>query len=45
MRSSNFAIDKIIPAALWPTQPLTEMGTSDFPEEPDNSTAICEPIV
>jgi hypothetical protein len=55
MRSLDFSIDLILPAALLPlgwTQPLTEMSTKNLPvgkERPvckvDILTAICEPIV
>jgi hypothetical protein len=52
VRSLDFTIDLILPAALWPlgsTQPLTEMSTSNLPggkgrpaHKADNLTAICE---
>jgi hypothetical protein len=55
MRSLNFSIDLILPAALWAlglTQPLTEMSTKNLPggkgrpaRGADNFTAIYEPIV
>jgi hypothetical protein len=53
MRSLDFSIDLILPAALRPWgQPLTEMSTRNLPggkgrsaREVDNITAICEPIV
>jgi hypothetical protein len=54
MRSLDFSMDPILPAALWPmgsTQRLTEMSTRNLPggkgrpaREADNLTAICEPI-
>jgi hypothetical protein len=54
VRSSDFLIDLILPAALWAlgsTQPLTEMSTMNLPgvkgrlaHKADNLTAICEPI-
>jgi hypothetical protein len=55
MRSLDFSIDLILPAALWAlglTQPLTEMSTRNLPRVKgrpargaDNLTSICEPIV
>jgi hypothetical protein len=56
MRSLDFSIDLILPAALWAlgssTQPLTEMSTRNHPgakgrlaRGADNLTAICEPTV
>jgi hypothetical protein len=55
MRSLDFSIDLMFPAAIWPrgsTQPLTEMGTRDLPgrkgrpaRKVDNLTAICVPTV
>jgi hypothetical protein len=52
MRSLDFSIDLILPAALWAlesTQPLTEMSTRNLPggkgrpaRKADNLTAICE---
>jgi hypothetical protein len=49
MRSLDFSIDLILPAAIWP---LTEMNTRNVPgckgrpaHGPDNFTAISEPIV
>jgi hypothetical protein len=55
MRSLNFSIDLILPAALMAlrsTQPLTEMSTRNLPggegppvRKAENLTAICEPIV
>jgi hypothetical protein len=52
VRSLDFSIDLIIPAALWSTQPLTEMSTRNLPggkgrpaRKADNFTVICEPIV
>jgi hypothetical protein len=55
MRSLDFSIDLILPAALWSmgsTQPITEMSTRNLPggkERPahmtDYLTAICEPTV
>jgi hypothetical protein len=54
MRSLNFSIDLILPAALalGSTQPLTELSTRNLPEGKrrpahgaDNLTVICEPIV
>jgi hypothetical protein len=56
MRSLDFSIALILPAALWPlgsTQPLTQMSTRNLlgvkcglsARKADNLTAICEPIV
>jgi hypothetical protein len=55
MRSLDFSIDLILPAALWPlgsTQPLTEMSTRNLPggkgrpaRKADNITVNCEPTV
>jgi hypothetical protein len=49
--SLDILIDLILPA-FESTQPLTEMSTSNLPggngrsaREPDNLTAVCEPIV
>jgi hypothetical protein len=49
---SNKMRNKIIPADLWSTQPLTEMSTRDLLEdkgrparEADNLTAISVPII
>jgi hypothetical protein len=52
MRSFDFSIHLILPAAQWPlgsTQPLTEMSTRNLPGgkgrlalKADNLTAICE---
>jgi hypothetical protein len=49
LRSLDFLISLILPAALWP---LTEMSTRNFygrkgqpARKADNPTAICEPIV
>jgi hypothetical protein len=56
MRSLDFSIDLILPAALWSlasTQPVTEMSTRNLPgvkgglsaRKADNLTAIYELIV
>jgi hypothetical protein len=55
MRSLDFLIDLILPAALWPlgsTQPVIEMSTGNLPgdkgrpvRKADKLTTICEPIV
>jgi hypothetical protein len=55
MRSLDFSINLILPAALWAlgsTQPLTEISTRNLPggerrpaRKADNLTAICKPIV
>jgi hypothetical protein len=55
MRSLDFSIDLILPAALRPlgsTQPLTEISTRNLPggkgqlaSKADNLTTICEPFV
>jgi hypothetical protein len=49
LRSLDFSIDLILPAALWSSQPLTEMSTRNIPggegrpaRKADNLTAICE---
>jgi hypothetical protein len=55
MKSLDFSINLIVPAALWPqgpTQPLTEMNTRNnhvgkwwLAHTANKLTAICEPIV
>jgi hypothetical protein len=55
MRSLDFSLDLVLPAALWPlelTPPQTEMSTGNLPGgkrqlacKADNLTAICELIV
>jgi hypothetical protein len=55
MRSLDFSVDLILPAALWVlgwTQPLTEMSTRSLPGakgwsacKADNLITIFEPIV
>jgi hypothetical protein len=54
IRSLDFSIDLILPAALWAlglTQPLTEMSTRNLPggkgrpARGADLTAICEPTV
>jgi hypothetical protein len=57
MRSSDFSIDLILPAALWAlgsTQLLTEMNTRNLPgrvkegrpeRKADNLTSVCEPTL
>jgi hypothetical protein len=52
MRSLDFSVGLILPAALWPTHPPTETSTTNHPEgkglpalKADDITAIHEPIV
>jgi hypothetical protein len=55
MRSLEFSIDLILPAAIWPlasTQPLAELSTRNLTEDKgrparkaDKLAAICEPII
>jgi hypothetical protein len=55
MKSLDFSIYLILPAALWPlvsTQPLTELSARNLPaangrpaRKAGNLTGICEPII